>query len=117
MPAAAVSVRMLYLVAGIALLAPSAGAAGDAQKAQLDEVIVTHSRMGPLSEWARMQAHEADYQRLKAQFDPTQPVSRVDQDTADRNASKPAGQQAPQEMQEMESSGKSPIIQEILPEH
>jgi hypothetical protein len=49
-----------------------------------DEIIVTHSRLGPLSDWAQMQAHTADYERLKAKFDPTTGSSHVDNWANDR---------------------------------
>jgi hypothetical protein len=50
-----------------------------------EEIIVTHSRLGPLSEWAQMQQHSAEYKRLKAKFDPTTGSSHVDSWASDRN--------------------------------
>jgi len=49
-----------------------------------EEIIVTHSRLGPLSEWAQMQQHSAEYRRLKEKFDPTTGSSRTDNWTSDR---------------------------------
>jgi hypothetical protein len=70
------------------VLAAGAAVAQQAGKQDLppdrEEIIVTHQRLGPLSEWAQMQQHEADYQRLKAKFDPTTGSSHVDNWTSDR---------------------------------
>jgi hypothetical protein len=70
------------------LAAGGAHAQQDGKQQQLptdrEEIVVTHQRLGPLSEWAQMQQHEADYQRLKAKFDPTTGSSHVDNWTSDR---------------------------------
>lgn len=60
--------------------APIASAQKKAEELPPDreEIVVTHSRLGPLSEWAQMQQHSAEYQRLKAKFQPTQGSSHVD---------------------------------------
>jgi hypothetical protein len=50
-----------------------------------EEIIVTHSKLGPLSDWAAMQQHTADYERLKAKFDPTTGSSHVENWTSDRS--------------------------------
>ena len=49
-----------------------------------EEIVITHQRMGPLSDWAAMQEHSAEYRRLKAKFDPSTGAARVDNDAADR---------------------------------
>ena len=50
-----------------------------------EEIIITHKPLGPLSDWAQMQQHSADYKRLKEKFDPTQGSSHVDSWASDRN--------------------------------
>jgi len=50
-----------------------------------EEIIITHQRLGPLSEWASMQQHSADYRRLKQKYDPTQGSSHTDNWASDRN--------------------------------
>jgi hypothetical protein len=54
-----------------------------------EEIIITHERLGPLSEWAAMQQHSAEYQRLKAKFDPSTGSSHVDNWNADRAGAGP----------------------------
>jgi hypothetical protein len=73
-----------------AVLICDAAVAADAPKSDdREEIIVTHSRLGPLSEWAQMQAHNAEYRRLKEKFDPTTSTGRVDADTSDRALAAP----------------------------
>jgi hypothetical protein len=50
-----------------------------------EEIIVTHSRLGPLSEWAQMQQHSAEYRRLKEKFEPTTGSSHTDSWANDRS--------------------------------
>jgi hypothetical protein len=64
--------------------------AADDKSQEREEIIITHSRLGPLSEWAQMQAHNAEYRRLKEKFDPTTGTSRVDGDTSDRALAAPS---------------------------
>jgi hypothetical protein len=59
-------------------------AAKDQLPPDREEIIVTHQRLGPLSDWAAMQQHTADYERLKARFDPTTGSSHVDSWANDR---------------------------------
>ncbi len=70
------------------LVAGGAFAQGSAPAAELpadrEEIVITHQRMGPLSDWAAMQEHSAEYRRLKAKFDPSTGAARVDNDAADR---------------------------------
>jgi hypothetical protein len=49
-----------------------------------EEIIITHQRLGPLSDWAAMQQHSADYRRLKAKYDPTTGSSHTDDWANDR---------------------------------
>jgi hypothetical protein len=81
--AAAVATAMLSLGASSALAqAPSATSDTSGDR---EEIIVTHQRLGPLSDWAAMQQHTADYNRLKAKYNPTQGASRTDSWASDRN--------------------------------
>jgi hypothetical protein len=82
--ATAVASLALSLGAGTAL-AQAASTGGDA--GDREEIIVTHQRLGPLSEWASMQQHSADYKRLKEKYDPTQGSSHTDNWASDRNLS------------------------------
>jgi hypothetical protein len=87
---AAVAVTTILAVSASA---PSARAADPSKELPPDreEIIVTHSRLGPLSDWAQMQAHTADYERLKAKFDPTTGSSHVDNWANDRAAASENG--------------------------
>ena len=76
--AAAVASLLLPLGAGSAL-------AQSSDSGDREEIIITHQRLGPLSEWAAMQQHSADYNRLKAKYDPTTGASRTDNWASDRN--------------------------------
>jgi hypothetical protein len=77
-----------------------------------EEIIVTHSRLGPLSDWAQMQAHEAEYQRLKAKFQPTEGSNHVDNWASDRAAAQPT---APGQafVQENADQPTAPAVQAI----
>ncbi|MDB5393766.1 MAG: hypothetical protein JWM91_1272 [Rhodospirillales bacterium] len=79
----AVAFASLALGAGSAL-AQSASPAGQLP-ADREEIIITHQRLGPLSDWAAMQQHSADYRRLKAKYDPTTGSSHTDSWASDRN--------------------------------
>jgi hypothetical protein len=76
--AAAVASFALSLGAGTAL------AQSSTDSSDREEIIVTHQRLGPLSEWASMQQHSADYRRLKEKYDPTQGSSHTDNWASDR---------------------------------
>src|ERR1700751_3644297 len=52
-----------------------------------EEIVITHQKMGPLSDWASMQEHSAEYRRLKAKFDPSQGSSHTDNWASDRSLS------------------------------
>jgi hypothetical protein len=83
MKAAAFASLALSLGVGSAR-AQSAAPAGELP-ADREEIIVTHQRLGPLSDWAAMQQHSADYRRLKAKYDPTTGSSHTDNWASDRN--------------------------------
>ena len=78
--AAALASLALSLGAGTAL-----AQAASELPADREEIIITHQRLGPLSDWAAMQQHSADYQRLKAKYDPTTGSSHTDNWASDRN--------------------------------
>ena len=82
--AIAVATFGLSLAGGAAFAQASQQASGELPPDR-EEIIITHQRLGPLSEWASMQQHSADYQRLKAKFDPTQGSSHTDNWASDRN--------------------------------
>ena len=71
----------LMMIPAVAL----AQAASNELPPDREEIVITHSRLGPLSEWAQMQQHSADYRRLKAKFDPTTGSSHTDSWASDRN--------------------------------
>jgi len=70
----------LALGGGSALAQSAAPAA-----APEEEIVITHQRLGPLSDWAAMQQHSADYRRLKAKYDPTTGSSHTDNWANDRS--------------------------------
>jgi hypothetical protein len=82
MTAAAVGSLALLLAAGSAFAQAPAPAAE--LPADREEIVITHQRQGPLSDWAAMQEHSAEYRRLKAKFDPSTGAARVDNDASDR---------------------------------
>jgi hypothetical protein len=81
---AVVAIVALPLAAGAAFAQAAQPAANDLP-ADREEIIITHQRLGPLSEWAAMQQHSSDYQRLKQKYDPTQGSSHTDNWASDRN--------------------------------
>jgi hypothetical protein len=82
MTAVAAGALALSLAGGVYAQAPATGGELPADR---EEIVITHQRMGPLSDWAAMQEHSAEYRRLKAKFDPTTGSARVDNDAADRS--------------------------------
>jgi hypothetical protein len=72
-------------VASLALTLGAGTALAQSGSTDREEIIVTHKRMGPLSEWASMQQHSSDYKRLKEKYDPTQGSSHTDNWASDRN--------------------------------
>src|SRR5437868_4916989 len=82
MAAIAVGALTATLVAGGAFAQASAPPAE--LPADREEIVITHQRMGPLSDWAAMQEHSAEYRRLKAKFDPSTGSSHTDNWANDR---------------------------------
>jgi hypothetical protein len=77
--------RLLAVVLTAAFFAAPFARAADELPPDREEIIVTHSRLGPLSEWAQMQQHTAEYNRLKEKFDPSpSSASHYDKYTSDR---------------------------------
>jgi hypothetical protein len=105
--AAALASAMLSVGAGSAL----AQAANDGSSDR-EEIIITHQRLGPLSEWASMQQHSDDYRRLKAKYDPTTGSSRTDNWASDRNlATHQGGNDS--FIQESADAPTAPVVQAI----
>lgn len=106
------AVRALAL-AGLALpLAAGAALAQSGGSSEREEIIITHQRLGPLSEWASMQQHSADYKRLKEKFDPTQGSSHTDNWASDRNLASHSNN-SDSFMQESASQPTPPAIQAV----
>jgi hypothetical protein len=80
--AAALASLALSLGAGTAL---AQAQPANELPADREEIIITHQRLGPLSDWAAMQQHSDDYRRLKAKYDPTTGSSHTDNWASDRN--------------------------------
>ena len=78
-----------------------------------EEIIITHSKLGPLSDWARMQAHEAEYQRLKAKFDPSPNNPPVDAAAADRQLTAPPGQGERGYQQDLRNQPTAPAVKAV----
>ncbi len=70
---------------GVPAMAQSSQPAASDLPPDREEIVITHQRLGPLSDWAAMQQHSADYRRLKAKFDPTTGSSHTDNWASDRN--------------------------------
>lgn len=82
------TVALISLTVGAApVMAQSTPAA--TLPADREEIIITHQRLGPLSDWAAMQQHSADYRRLKAKYDPTTGSSHTDDWASDRHGAGP----------------------------
>ena len=107
--AAALASAMLSLGAGSALA--QAAAATDASSDR-EEIIITHQRLGPLSEWASMQQHSDDYRRLKAKYDPTTGSSHTDNWASDRNLAAHNGS-GDSFIQESADQPTAPVVQAI----
>ena len=88
--------------------------AADAQRPEIDdEITITHSKLGPLSDWAQMQAHNAEFQRLKAKFDPSPHNSPVDAAAADRALTAPPGQGERSYQQELRDQPTAPAVKAV----
>ena len=93
--------------AGSALAQAASEPAGDRE-----EIIITHQRLGPLSDWAAMQQHSADYQRLKAKYDPTTGSSHTDNWASDRNLASHSNS-SDSFIQESADAPTAPVVQAI----
>lgn len=102
------------MAASLWAMGPIAQAADVPQSADdREEIIVTHSKLGPLSDWAQMQAHNAEYQRLKAKFDPSANHSAVDSARADRALGAPPGQGERSYQEELRNQPTAPAVQAV----
>lgn len=101
----------LALGAGTALAQAAAPSPGELP-ADREEIIVTHQRLGPLSDWAAMQQHTADYNRLKAKYDPTTGSSHTDNWASDRNLASHNGN-GDSFIQESASQPTPPAVQAV----
>ncbi len=84
-----------------------------ADEPEREEIIITHSKLGPLSDWAQMQAHEAEYRRLKAKFDPSPNNSPVDAAAADRQLTAPPGQGERGYQQDLRNQPTAPAVKAV----
>jgi hypothetical protein len=110
MTVAAVGVLALSLTAGSVFA--QAPATGGELPADREEIVITHQRMGPLSDWAAMQEHSAEYRRLKAKFDPSTGSARTDNWAADRQV---AGHSNASDsfIQESAQAPTAPVVQAV----
>ena len=92
---------------------PNARVPAAAADDEREEIIITHSKLGPLSDWAQMQAHNAEYRRLKAKFDPSPNNSPVDAAAADRALGAPAGQQERSYQQDLRNQPTAPAVKAV----
>lgn len=104
---------MVLAAIGLVLGGVPARAAQSTAEGQLEEVIVTHKKLGPLSDWALMQAHNAEYQRLKQKFDPSPNNSAVDKWSAARAAAAAPRGGPSSFAREVQEGPASPIVQAI----
>jgi hypothetical protein len=107
--AAALASLALSLGAGTALA--QAQPASD-PSADREEIIITHQRLGPLSDWAAMQQHSDDYRRLKAKYDPTTGSSHTDNWASDRNLAS-HNNSSDSFMQDSADTPTPPVVQAI----
>ena len=108
--AIAVGVLAASVVATNAL-AQKAAPAGELP-ADREEIVITHQKMGPLSDWASMQEHSAEYRRLKAKFDPSQGSSHTDNWASDRSLASHNGS-GDSFMQESAQAPTPPAVQAV----
>jgi len=99
-------------VASLALTLGAGTALAQTDSSEREEIIVTHQRLGPLSEWASMQQHSADYKRLKEKYDPTQGSSHTDNWASDRNLASHSNN-SDSFMQESLDSPTPPAVQAV----
>src|SRR4051794_8866045 len=99
-------------VASLALAVGAGSALAQSKGDEREEIIITHHPLGPLSEWAQMQQHSADYKRLKEKFDPTQGSSHTDNWASDRNLASHSNN-SDSFMQESAEAPTPPAIQAV----
>jgi hypothetical protein len=107
--AAALASLALSLGAGTAL---AQAQPANELPADREEIIVTHQRLGPLSDWAAMQQHSDDYRRLKAKYDPTTGSSHTDNWASDRNLAS-HNNSSDSFIQESADAPTAPVVQAI----
>ncbi len=107
--AAALASAMLSIGAGSALAQAAASSDGSSDR---EEIIITHQRLGPLSERASMQQHSDVYRRLKAKYYPPTGASRTDNWASDRNLASHSNN-SDSFMQESADSPTPPAVQAI----
>jgi hypothetical protein len=107
--AAALASLALSLGAGTAL---AQAQPANELPADREEIIITHQRLGPLSDWAAMQQHSDDYRRLKAKYDPTTGSSHTDNWASDRNLAS-HNNSSDSFMQESADTPTPPVVQAI----
>lgn len=78
-----------------------------------EEITITHSKLGPLSDWAQMQSHEAEYRRLKAKFDPSPNNPPVDAAASDRQLTAPPGQGERGYQQDLRNQPTAPAVKAV----
>jgi hypothetical protein len=107
--------------AAVGMLATTIGATGAFAQAAApagelppdrEEIVITHQKMGPLSDWASMQEHSAEYRRLKAKFDPSQGSSHTDNWASDRSLASHNGS-GDSFMQESAQAPTPPAVQAV----
>jgi hypothetical protein len=107
-----VAVGMLATAVGVTgAFAQAAAPAGELPQDR-EEIIITHQKMGPLSDWASMQEHSAEYRRLKAKFDPSQGSSHTDNWASDRSLASHNGS-GDSFMQESAQAPTPPAVQAV----
>ena len=94
------------LTGTVLMVAPHAFAEDDLDS----EITITHKKLGPLSEWAKMQADKARYESLKARFDPTESGPPGAAAAAERNAALPPSQREPDFFSEVRNAPTPPVI-------
>ena len=107
--AAALASLALSLGAGTAL---AQAQPANELPADREEIIITHQRLGPLSDWAAMQQHSDDYRRLKAKYDPTTGSSHTDNWASDRNLAS-HNNSSDSFIQESADAPTAPVVQAI----
>jgi hypothetical protein len=109
---AAVAAGVLTVSLGATNAFAQASAPAGALPPDREEIVITHQKMGPLSDWAQMQEHSAEYRRLKAKFDPSQGSSHTDNWASDRSLASHNGS-GDSFMQESAQAPTPPAVQAV----